>query len=58
MVIQIQKKVEDIHYIEYICGKCGTVNELSIDDEIVCNVCYFRVLFKKRTLGINKIKAI
>lgn len=44
-------------FIEYICAKCGTINEINIDDEFVCSNCLFRILYKKRTIGIKKIIA-
>ncbi|AIB09989.1 DNA-directed RNA polymerases I, II and III (nucleomorph) [Lotharella oceanica] len=45
-------------YIEYICAKCGTINEINVDDEYICSNCLFRILYKKKTIGIKKITAI
>jgi len=49
---------KNITYVEYICAKCGSIVEISTIDEVVCNVCLFNILFKKRGINIKKIKAI
>nr|BAS01616.1 DNA-directed RNA polymerases I, II and III [Lotharella vacuolata] len=58
-VFVMKKKINNpISSIEYICAKCGTVNELNINDDYICSNCLFRILYKKKRIGIKKIIAI
>jgi len=54
----MKKGKQNKTFIEYICAKCGTVNEININDEYICSNCLFKILYKKRTIGIKKIVAI
>jgi len=54
----VKKNKTNSTFIEYICAKCGTINEININDEYICCNCLFRILYKKRTIGIKKIIAI
>jgi len=49
---------KNIKFVEYICGKCGAINEIYLKGRIFCNVCFFNILFKKRNLTIKRVKAV
>ena len=33
----------------YLCGDCGTKNEIKPKDPIRCRICGFRIMYKMRT---------
>ncbi|ABA27276.1 DNA-directed RNA polymerases I, II and III (nucleomorph) [Bigelowiella natans] len=53
-----ERKFKQKTYLEYVCGKCGATNEISIKDNIICNICHFNILFKKRSIRVKKIQAV
>lgn len=52
------KKETNYKPIEYICAKCGTINEISVDDNYMCGSCLFTILYKKKKIGVKKIVAV
>jgi len=38
-----------VEHTEYICGDCGKSCEIKPKDPIRCQVCGYRIMYKKRT---------
>eukprot|EP00891_Asterochloris_glomerata_P005335 jgi/Astpho2/5335/e_gw1.00075.97.1_t len=43
--------------VGYICGDCGTENQLKTGDVIRCRDCGYRILYKKRTNRVVQFEA-
>ena len=43
--------------VAYICGDCGTENQLKTGDVIRCRECGYRILYKKRTNRVVQFEA-
>lgn len=42
---------------QYICGDCGTVNEIKPKDPIRCRICGYRIMYKMRTKNLIQFEA-
>jgi len=51
-------KTESKITVEYICLKCGALNEIGFNDEIICTFCLYNILYKRKSIRIRRIKAL
>merc|ERR1712228_776341 len=42
---------------DYICGDCGTKNEIKPKDPIRCRICGYRIMYKMRTKNLIQFEA-
>ncbi|KAG5176048.1 DNA-directed RNA polymerases I, II, and III 7.0 kDa polypeptide [Tribonema minus] len=43
--------------VSYICGDCGTTNEIKAKDPIQCRSCGYRIMYKMRTKRLIQFEA-